>query len=313
MGAINAVGILTLLAAVAVGQTRPDRNAPIIDVHLHAMKLSSYIVSQADKRWWPQDLKHPSSDAEVMEERLATLRRYNIVQAVTSEEFPNVEEWNRAAPDRIIPGLTCTCIAPEEQASVRQWANEGRLEVLGEIVWQYYGLTPNDPRVEPVWNLAETLDLPMGIHMGLQPTGWTQTVNPEGRIRNGNPLLLEDALVKHPKARVYVMHAGWPHVDAMVAMLYQYPELYVDLAWIDWYLPRDEFYTYLKRLVGAGFAKRIMFGSDQMIWPDAIGVAIDRIESAPFLTPSQKRDVLYNNAARFLRLSDEEIARHHAR
>ena len=50
-------------------------------------------------------------------------------------------------------------------------------------------------------------------------------------------------------------------------------------------------------------AAAIMFGSDQMIWPDAIAFAVDGIESAPFLTPEQKRDILYNNAARFLRLT----------
>jgi uncharacterized protein len=33
---------------------------------------------------------------------------------------------------------------------------------------------------------------------------------------------------------------------------------------------------------------------------------------APFLTAEQKRDILYNNAARFLRLSPEQIARHNA-
>ena len=40
--------------------------------------------------------------------------------------------------------------------------------------------------------------------------------------------------------------------------------------------------------------------------------SIKAIEDAPFLTQKQKRDILYNNAARFLRLSKEEIARHHA-
>ena len=35
------------------------------------------------------------------------------------------------------------------------------------------------------------------------------------------------------------------------------------------------------------------------------------IEEAPFLSEEQKRDILYDNAARFLRLSDEEIAAHH--
>jgi len=76
----------------------------------------------------------------------------------------------------------------------------------------------------------------------------------------------------------------------------------VDIGVIDYLLPKAEFYAYLKRLIDAGFENRIMFGSDQMVWPQAISAAIDTIESAPFLTPEQKRDILYNNAARFLRL-----------
>jgi hypothetical protein len=47
--------------------------------------------------------------------------------------------------------------------------------------------------------------------------------------------------------------------------------------------------------------ERVMFGS-QMVWPQAINSAIDNIEAAPFLSKKQKRDILYNNAARFLRL-----------
>ena len=79
----------------------------------------------------------------------------------------------------------------------------------------------------------------------------------------------------------------------------------------NWSFPRAQFHDALKRMVDAGFIKRIMFGSDQMYWPDAIGEAIKAIETASFLTESQKRDVLYNNAARFLRLSDSEIAEDH--
>lgn len=42
-----------------------------------------------------------------------------------------------------------------------------------------------------------------------------------------------------------------------------------------------------------------------------IGTGIKAIETAPFLDEEQKRDLLYNNAARFLRLSDAEIAKDH--
>ena len=47
-----------------------------------------------------------------------------------------------------------------------------------------------------------------------------------------------------------------------------------------------------------------------MVWPEAVERAIDAIESAPFLTTEQKRDILYNNAVRFLRRSTTEQAMH---
>ena len=50
-----------------------------------------------------------------------------------------------------------------------------------------------------------------------------------------------------------------------------------------------------------------------MVWPGVIERAIETIESAPFLSEQQKRDILYNNAARFLRLSESEMAKHHGR
>ena len=40
----------------------------------------------------------------------------------------------------------------------------------------------------------------------------------------------------------------------------------------------------------------------QMYWPEAIGMAVDAIDAAPFLTPADRRDIFYGNAARFLRL-----------
>jgi uncharacterized protein len=67
------------------------------------------------------------------------------------------------------------------------------------------------------------------------------------------------------------------------------------------------FSDHLEALVRAGLEKRLMFGSDQMRWPQKIGEGIEAIRQAPFLTDGQKRDILFNNAAGFLRL-DEEAA-----
>ena len=164
------------------------------------------------------------------------------------------------------------------------------------------------------WALAEELQVPVGIHIGTGPVG-APYVGPFSRYRARlhSPLLLEEVLVRHPKLRVFIMHAGWPMLDDLLAVLWVHPHVYVDIGVLDWALPRAEFHRYLQRIVEAGFGKRVMFGSDQMVWPEAVELALRSIEAAAFLTPEQKRDILYNNAARFLRLTPQEIAKHHGR
>jgi predicted TIM-barrel fold metal-dependent hydrolase len=93
--------------------------------------------------------------------------------------------------------------------------------------------------------------------------------------------------------------------------MYTYPNVYADLSTITWIIPRKTFHAYLKGLIENGLEKRLMFGSDAMQWPEAIELAIESVEAADFLTEGQKRDIFYNNAARFFRLSDEEIKQHH--
>ena len=102
-------------------------------------------------------------------------------------------------------------------------------------------------------------------------------------------------------------------LDDLLAVMWNHPQLYVDLGALDFALPRAGFHDYLRRIVEAGFGERVMFGSDQMGWPEAQEVAIQAIESATFLSERQKRDILYNNGARFLKLTNTEIARHHGR
>lgn len=119
--------------------------------------------------------------------------------------------------------------------------------------------------------------------------------------------------MRHPSVRVYVMHAGYPLLDDMLALLYAHPQVYVEVGVVVFTRPREDFYGYLRAMVEAGFEDRIMFGSDQMVWPGAIEHAVRVIEAAPFLTDRQKRAILYDNAARFLRLSDEETNHHWGR
>ena len=129
------------------------------------------------------------------------------------------------------------------------------------------------------------------------------------RAANANPLQLEEVLVRHPKLKIYIIHGAWPYVEDLKAMLYAHPQLHVDISAINWALPETEIHSYLRSLVDAGFGDKIMFGSDQMAWPDTITTAIDSVNSSD-LSLEQKAAIFYDNAARFLELSDDEIAAH---
>jgi predicted TIM-barrel fold metal-dependent hydrolase len=231
---------------------------------------------------------------------------------MTEGAVEDVAAWRTRAPDIILPGVAFGTRKDKSVAELRRLHAAGQLAVLGEVYIQYRGRRPDDARYAPYFALAEELDVPVGIHMGEGPPAAARFPGYETyRVSNGSPLMLEEVLRKHPRLRIYVMHYGSPLVDEMIAMMFTYPNLYVDVSCNNWLSPRAQFYDALKRMVDAGFGKRIMFGSDQMYWPEAIGHAIESIRNAPFLDEAQKRDILYNNAARFLRLSAETIASHH--
>jgi predicted TIM-barrel fold metal-dependent hydrolase len=217
--------------------------------------------------------------------------------------------WREEAPDRIVAaaGIRGSAEAPlPDLGLLRQAFADGRLRVLGEVSAQYAGLTLSDPSYDAYLALAAELDLPVAVHTGTGPPGTSyQPCCKSFRVALGNPALVEEALNRHPKLRVSLMHAGWPYLQETVALMSGYPQVYADLSAINWLIPRAEFHAYLQALVRAGLAQRLMFGSDQMYWPEGIGLAIEGIESATFLTAEQKRDIFYNNAVRFLRLEKE--------
>lgn len=239
-----------------------------------------------------------ANHAETLRKSLEAMDRYNIVKAFLSGVDPAViEQWVAAAPDRFIAAPFILQPGKPDLETLRRAYAAGRFSGMGEIATQLTGVPPNDPTLEPYFALAEERDLPVLIHtLGIGP------YLPGFRSAMGSPLLLEEVLVRHPKLRLFVENAGYPYRDEMIAMMTQYPQLHGDVSTISWVLPRAAFYDYLQALVRAGLGKRVMFGSDQMRWPEKIGEAIEAIEQAPFLTEEQKRDILYHNAVRFLRL-----------
>ncbi|MBR1177027.1 amidohydrolase [Bradyrhizobium sp. KB893862 SZCCT0404] len=323
-----------LLAAFAVTPATAAESdpGPIIDVHVHAFGPDRFgppgQTMCAPSEYWPardpaepmskyldaysghpdcaHKFKAPLAADEIRKRTMAELKRNHVVLAVTSGDADEVEHWRQQEPDLILPGLHLgrTGTLPDI-AELRRLHAAGQLKVLGEIAAQNGGMAPNDPKLEPLYALAEELDIPVAFHTGLHAPGTAYFGSRGYRAINGDPLLFEEVLVRHPRMRIYLCHSAWPLEENLIALLYAHPQVYVDTSAIDWFLPRAEFHRYLQRLVEAGFAKRIMYGTDQMLWPESIPIAIKNIETAKFLTSEQKRDIFYNNAARFFRITDK--------
>ena len=291
----------------ALGQT--IQQPPIIDVHLHAypddMPIPAAVNPATGKA---VQLKNGAAHRAAC---LAEMTRLNIVKGIVSggdgDRLAAAKSWHDADPDRIVPGagIRGSDDTPlPDLDSLRSDFKAHRLRVLGEVTTQYAGLTLDDPKYAAYLALAEELEIPVALHTGTMPPGISfDPCCRKARARLGDPILVEEALNRYPKLRLNLMHAGWPYLDDTISILFHYPQVNADLGAIDWLLPRSEFHHYLQALVRAGFGKRLMFGTDQMYWPEGIAMAVDAVSSAPFLSPDEKRDIFYNNAAKFYRLT----------
>jgi len=326
MFARTSFAILIAFSAFSAAQNADvAKLPPVLDVHVHAMELSfpglppmcpntskftaSDPKTKEEQFGWVKEpctpALYPSAPGEYMKDVLAEMERLNVT-AVVFGDAREVKKWKDASPNRVIPGTSFSNgITPGQRVPLdelrKNFATDG-FKVMGEIGLQYEGLSPSDPSVDQYFALAEELDIPVAIHMGTGGSGRANITTPKFRGSMGNPLLLEELLARHPKLRVQVMHAGYPMIDNMLTLLQANSHVYVDVAGLIWSYPIKEVNHYIQRLVEGGFEDRVMFGTDQLLWPKLMSYSISVIQNAEYLTPEEKRDILYNNAARFLRL-----------
>lgn len=274
-----------------------DKNQPIIDMHLHDYTEQTYFTAPAsDGTMSPKDYK------TYRVELLKALKKHNIKKAVIS----TIGGPNKLDDDDIlIPGYY-TNSPPKDTIAFKGLIESGKLKVFGEIGAVYDGFTLSDPKFEPFLKICERYDIPVAIHTGGGPTDITYRCCPNFRIRLGDPYTIEDVLAKFPKLRVYMMHAGEVYFENALRLMQQYSQLYTDLGVILWVhdQPMDYAEQFLRKAKKYGLIDRIMFGSDQMVWPHAIEKSINQLNSYNFLSEEDKNKIFYTNAVKFLNLKE---------
>ncbi len=300
---------------------------PIFDVHVHVSKVNPNYVSGPLCPWFLRNmpgadphedfsmadvfqsdcldpLPAAASDEELKAEITGRIKDFNMTMVCFGD--PGViRSWMAEVPEgRIIAGISPGSLTVEQ---FRDSLESGFYTYMSEVAPQYQGMSPSDPSLDPYFAVAEELGIPAGIHMGTGGNGMTNITNSKYRASLGDPFLLEDLLAKHPKLKVCVQHAGYPMLEHMIALMGANAYVYVDISGMIWSYPLDDVEEYIKRLVRAGFGKRIMYGTDFMTWPRMIETSMGVVMDAQFLSEDQKRDIMFNNAARFFRMEKSDF------
>jgi uncharacterized protein len=277
----------------------------VIDMHIH-----SYTSSDFGEREQATDFygNKGSLNADIhLKETFAAFKKNGVVKAVVSGNPQSVEKWSKADDNNIvIKGMLMYSADDYDMDSVKfeQMVKEKKIEIFGEIAPYYVGKTLSDASWQPFLRICEKYDIPVAIHCAGGDPGGTYSWAPKARLAVSDPFLIEDILVKYPKLRIYLMHSGESYYENALRLMAYYPQLYSDLGVLLWVEPMDQRYAvlFLKAAKESGYLHKVMFGSDQMTWPHAIEKSIKFLNSLTFLTKQDRENILYNNAANFLKL-----------
>jgi uncharacterized protein len=311
MKSMPLVFLLVVLCSIQCKDQSKKDDLPIIDMHLHVYSSSSY-WGGADFKLKEITINSPKNNVEHIQAVLGQIKKNNIVLTYASGNFESLDSINKLYPGKFLPSLE---IWPTKELlrdndfirNLKDKIRKGEVKGIGEVVNFYTGIAPNDPIMDTIYKVAQEYDLPIGLHFAPGPPGSQYTIYPKMRLELSNPLLMQDVLIRFPKLRLNIMHAGLPvFPEETFGLLFMYSNVYVDISCLAWYsdYTRESLKDFLIKAIRYGFEDRIMFGSDEMTWPGAIGLSIDYIKNADYLTQIQKRDILYNNAVRFLRLKN---------
>ncbi|MFC1794867.1 amidohydrolase family protein [Planctomycetota bacterium] len=284
--------------------TEGNNQLPIIDMHAHIHCLEELIPWGAEF----QGLKGCANKEEYFEKAYHLFRKNN-VKAVVSSSLELVEKWRSQDEDnRIIPALLMLTPTQWDMTSDRfeTLAKSGKIKVFGELAPLYAGGTLNDTGWKPYLKVCERYDIPVVVHTGAGFPGEKNTWREKTRQRLGDPYLIEDILVEYPKLRISMAHSGQEYHEHALILMDLYPQVYSDLAALLNFGPQMQRLCreFLIKAKNDGILDRVMFGSDMFMLPQHLEIALDHLDSLEFLTEKDKRDILYNNAARFLKLNE---------
>ncbi|WP_204345619.1 amidohydrolase family protein [Psychroserpens algicola] len=286
------------------------KNQPIIDTHIHITK--GY---QDNEDYNTIDSDIDMAKIKWMGQRLD---ENNIVLALGGGPLKYAKLWQEQ-DNRYWSGprLPCNPLREQDEPCVDELPDikvletlykNGTLKYLGETSFHSMGVHPADKRFDLYWALAERYQIPIGFHADKGPFKRNMKETPNWNEAYGNPLLLLPILKKYPNLKIYLMHYPGSYFNECLEVMKKYNQIYCEISAVSMFAPKDLWEPRVKKLFEEGLGDRLMFASDYV---GTIRKNIEIIYNIDWLSDDQKRAIYYDNAARFLNLSDLEIERHY--
>jgi predicted TIM-barrel fold metal-dependent hydrolase len=121
-----------------------------------------------------------------------------------------------------------------------------------------------DYLIHHILQLAESVDIPVKIHTGIQTGYWNY-------VTNSDPTLLLELFNEYRKVRFDILHGGYPFINEMVSIAKIFQNVYIDTCWLHIISPTAAMLI-LDQLIEAVPSNKVFgFGGDYYIVEGAYG------------------------------------------
>lgn len=279
----------------------------LVDVHSHFLRPHHW-GEEYEKNWQPvYGFPYPDVTPEQFDEAMANVDAA-IVFGLTAHHAgvftPDevVVDFCKATTTRTIGFTAADAAAPDAVERLERSYELGLRGIkLYPVLSDGYDGGRLSPEVERFLQRAVELGMPVLWHMGASPS-------PTARLRNSQPMFVDDVAVRFPELKQVMAHMGHPWQRDAITVTRKNRNVYMDIS-ANWSRPM-ECYLALVHAQEWGVVDRLFFGSDFPLWTPEEAIAalwkVTEIDPGglPRVLPSTIEAMLSVNALEKLGLED---------
>ena len=205
----------------------------------------------------------------------------------------------------IVAGISYLHFSQEDLEEIRGFLHDGTVRGL-KLYPGYEPFFPNDPKLEPVYQLAAECQVPVMIHSG-------DTYTPKGKVKFSHPLHIDEVAVDHPDVNFVICHIGNPWIRDCMEVVYKNKNVYTDISGLVLGNFSDRFEQFMRKqlqemLLYGVEPDKVLYGTD---WPiSSMESYIDFIEELK-IPEKEKKKIMCDNSADLFKLSMSDSPYNH--